>query len=116
MPHDWPFGGTAEKHSTAGWRGLRLGGRRNRPAPDESAAGDFDDEVLSSRAIHPFAHPALAVLGDEAGLIKLRNEIIEIVVGLKNDVAATTAVATAGPAFGHKRFPMKRHGAFAAVP
>jgi hypothetical protein len=53
---------------------------------------------------------------NEARLIILRDEIVQVVVGLKDDAAAAPAVAAARPALGHEGFAMKRDAAFAAVP
>jgi hypothetical protein len=84
-------------------------------APDQSATGHFNHQILASGAIHAFAHAALAVGCDQSGLIKLSDEIIEVVVRLENHVAAATAVPAARTAFGHERFAMKRDCTLAAV-
>ena len=67
-------------------------------------------------AVHALAQTVLAVPGDEAWLIILRDEIVQVVVGLENDAAAAPAVAAARPALGHERLAMERDAAFAAVP
>jgi hypothetical protein len=46
----------------------------------------------------------------------LRHQIVQIVVGLKYDIATAPAVAAARSAFGAEGFPQKSHAAFAAVP
>ena len=67
-------------------------------------------------AVHALAQAGLADLGDEARLIILGDEVIEVVVGLQNHAAAAPAVAAAGPALGDEGFAMERDTAFAAVP
>jgi hypothetical protein len=54
-------------------------------------------------------------LGDESGIVKLRDEIIEIVVGLKNHAAAAPAVAAAGAALGAISLAQESDTPFAAV-
>ena len=66
-------------------------------------------------AIHAFAHAALALRRDEAGLIILRDEIVQVVVSLENDIATPPAIAAARPALGDVGLAMKRHAALAAV-
>ena len=63
----------------------------------------------------PLPRPRFAVLGDEARLIILRDEIVQVVVGLQNDAAAAPAVAAAGAALGDIGLAMERDTAFAAV-
>src|SRR5262249_17383064 len=48
--------------------------------------------------------------------IILRDEIVEIVVGLENDVASAPAVAAAGAALGSVLLALERDAAFSAVP
>ena len=83
--------------------------------PDQRAARDFDNEIFASGPIHAFAEARLAVLGDEAGLIILPDEVVEVVVGLKYDIAAPATVAAAGPAFRAVFLTLKGDAAFAAV-
>jgi hypothetical protein len=59
--------------------------------------------------------PCLAALRNEAGVIILGDEIVQVVVGLKNHIAAAPAVAAAGPALGDVSFAMERDTAFAAM-
>ena len=72
--------------------------------------------MVSGVAVHALAQAVLAIPGDEARLIILREEIVQVVVGLQNDAATAPAIAAARPAFGHKRLAMERDAAFAAVP
>jgi hypothetical protein len=91
-------------------------GRRGvREPPHERAAGNLDDDIFSGVTIHALAQAVLAVLGDEARLIILRDEIVQVVVGLEDDAAAAPAVAAARPALGHEGLAMERDAAFAAV-
>ena len=55
-------------------------------------------------AVHPFAQAVLAFLREESRLVILRDEIVQIVVGLQNDVAPAPAIAAGGAAFGPGRF------------
>jgi len=57
-----------------------------------------------------------AVLSDEARLIILRDEIVEVMVGLQNHAAAVPAVATTRAALGTKLLALERDTAFAAMP
>ena len=77
--------------------------------------GTFTDQILARRAVHALAQSRLAVLGDEPGIVELGHQIVQVVVGLKNDIAAAPAVAAAGAAFGPEGFPQKGDAAFAAV-
>src|SRR5882724_7462546 len=84
-------------------------------APDERAAGDLDDEVVAGMTVHALAHAAVTGFGDEARDVILLDEIVEVVVGLEDDAAAASAVATAGAALGDVSLAMERDTAFAAV-
>jgi hypothetical protein len=66
-------------------------------------------------AVHAFAHAVVAVLGEKTGLVELIDEIVEVVAGLENDVAAAPAIAAAGAALGPIRFALKGDCTFAAV-
>jgi hypothetical protein len=65
--------------------------------------------------IHAFAHASLAVLSDQAGLIILCNQVVEIVIGLENNVTAPPAIAAAGPALWPEFFPLKSHTALSPM-
>ena len=66
-------------------------------------------------AVHPFAQAVLAVLREESRLVILRDEIVQVVVGLQNDVAPAPAIAAGGPAFGAERFTEESDTALATV-
>jgi hypothetical protein len=83
--------------------------------PDKGAARNFYEEVFSGSAIHAFSQSSFTFLCDEPGLVVLRNQIVQIVIGLQNDTSAAPAVAAARPAFGNIRFSMKRHASLAAM-
>jgi len=72
--------------------------------------------ILPRVTIHALAHASLATLRDKARLIILRDEIVEVVVGLQNHAAAASAVAAARPTLGDVGLAMERDAAFAAVP
>src|SRR5579884_446986 len=83
--------------------------------PNQRPAGDLDQQIFSRMPVHPFAHARLACLGDEPRRVILRDEIVQVVVGLQNDIAAASAVAAAGPALGDEGFAMERDAALAAM-
>jgi hypothetical protein len=81
-------------------------------APDEGAARNFDEEIGAGPTIHAFAEAGFTALGEEARLEMLGYEVIEIVIGLQDDIAAATAVATTGTTLGAIGFTEKGHAAF----
>jgi len=89
---------------------VRAGGFGN--APDEGAARDFDEEISAGPTIHAFAETGFTALGEEARLEMLGDEVVEIVIGLQDDIAAATAVAAAGTTLGAIGFTEKGHTAF----
>lgn len=98
--------------------GILLGRRRGFGSvefPHESAAGDLDDQVLAGGAVHALAHAPLTAFGDEAGLVELIDEVVEVVIGLEDDVATPAAVPAAGAALGAEGFAEECDGTFAAV-
>lgn len=46
--------------------------------------------------VHPFAHAELATLGEQAGLIELGDEVVEVVIRFEDHVATTSTIATFG--------------------
>jgi hypothetical protein len=66
--------------------------------------------------IHSFAQAALPVLRDQAGLIVLCDEIIEVMVGFQNDVSAAPPVSSARPALGPILLTLKGDAPLPAVP
>ena len=60
---------------------------------------------------NPGSHPGR----NKRGIIKLVDQIIQVVVRLEDDIAAPAAIAARGAALGTKRLAQKRHAAFAAV-
>ena len=92
---------------------IRAGGFGN--APDEGPARDFDEEIGAGATIHAFAEAGFTSLGEEARLEMLGDEVIEIVIGLEDDIAAATAVATTGATLGAIGFAEKGHATFAAM-
>ena len=67
-------------------------------------------------AVHPLAQTRLPIGGDEPRIKELRHQVVQIVVGLEDDIAAAPAVAAAGAAFGAKGLPEEGHAAFAPMP
>ena len=95
----------------SGLRGRGWGGK----PPNERSDGNFNDQVLPGMPIHAFSQPGMAFLRNQPRLVKLRDQVIEVVIGLKNHVSPTPAVAAAGAALGTIGLAMKGHTAFAAV-
>ena len=77
-------------------------------SPDQSAAGNLDDEVLGILSVLALASTRIPVLGVEVRLVVLVDEIVQIPVCLKKDVAALTPVAPTGTALGAEGFSEKR--------
>src|SRR5438876_9513550 len=69
-------------------------------SPNDGAARNLHKQIFSGMAIHAFAHPGLAFLGNEPRLIILSDQIVEVMVGLQNHVSTAATVASAGSAFG----------------
>jgi hypothetical protein len=78
-------------------------------APNEGPTRDFDEEIGAGPAIHAFAEAGFTSLGEQARLEMLGDEVIEIVIGLEDDIAAATAVAATGATLGAVRFAEKCH-------
>jgi hypothetical protein len=98
------------------WRGTRVSvGAWVRDAPDERSTGDFDEEVGAGAAIHSFAQAGMAFFGEQSRLEMLSDEVIEVVIGLKNDIATASAIAATGSAFGAVGFSEKGDTTLAAV-
>jgi len=57
----------------------------------------------------------VAFLGNQARLVVLRDEIVQIVIRFENHVPAAAAVAAAGPALGTIFLTLKGNTAFAAM-
>ena len=85
-------------------------------APDQGTARDLDEKILSRVAIHAFAETGVAVLGDEARLIILGDQVVQVVIRLEDDIAAAPAVAAAWPAFGPILLALERDASLPAVP
>jgi hypothetical protein len=66
-------------------------------------------------AVHSFTQAVLAIVREEPRLVKLRDEIVQVVVGLQNDIASAPAIAAGRAAFGPERFTEKCNTAFSAV-
>ena len=99
--------------------GLRKGGFARadvrRQLPHERPAGDLDDQVFSRGTIHAFAQAHGAVLCNQARLIILRDEIVKVVVGFQDHLAAAAAVAAAGSSLGTILLALERHATLAAM-
>jgi hypothetical protein len=85
-------------------------------SPHQGPARHFDQEIFSRMAVHAFAHARLAGLGNQSRLIILVDEIIEVVIRLKDHVPATSAVTPARTAFGTIRFAVEGHTSLAPMP
>ncbi len=56
-----------------------------------------------------------AVLGMEVRRVKLRDEVVDVVIGLQDDIATLATVAAARPALGLERFMRKREATVASL-
>src|SRR5262245_28901759 len=83
--------------------------------PNESAAGNSHQQVFAGMTVHALAQAALPFLSNQTRLIILRDEVIQVVVGLQNHIASATAIATAGSSLGTILLSLERHAAFAAM-
>ena len=66
-------------------------------------------------AVHALVHAGLAALGDQARGVKLGDEVVQVVVGQENDVAAPPSIAAARAALGDESLAVKGDAALAAV-
>jgi hypothetical protein len=97
------------------WTGARGFGLGLEDPPDESAAGDFNEEVRAGVTVHTLAETWFTALSEQTRLEVLGDEVVEIVIGLEDDIAAAPAIAAARAALGAIRFTQKRHAPFAAM-
>jgi hypothetical protein len=67
-------------------------------------------------AIHPFSQTGFAFFGDQARLIILGDEVVQIMIGFEDDISAASAIAAAGAALGPIFFALERNATFAAMP
>ena len=82
---------------------------------DHRAHGHLQDHVLAVGAAHARALAVRAALGLEVVLEAVVDQRRDAQVGLDDDVAAVTAVAAVGAAFGDVRLATEGHAARAAV-
>jgi hypothetical protein len=66
--------------------------------------------------IHAFAQAGLAILRDDAWVVVLRDEIVQIVVRLKEHIAAAPAVAAIWATFGTILLTPESNATFSPVP
>ena len=93
-----------------------LGGRLGRREfPNHRAARHLDDQLFAAAPGLALALAGAAVFGVEVRCVKLRDEIVDVVIGLKNDITTLAAVAAARPALGIERFMRKREATVAAL-
>ena len=84
-------------------------------APDEGAARHFDNQIFARVTVHAFAHPGMTILGNQARLVILCDEIVQVVIGFENHVPAAAAVAAARAALGTILLALEGDTAFAAM-
>ena len=65
--------------------------------------------------IHPVAHAELTILSEQARLIILRDQVIQVVVGFENHIAAASAITSARSTFGTILFALECDAPFAAM-
>ena len=92
-------------------RGLRLGVE----LAHHGAHGNLQDQVLAAFTVTTGTLPVRAALGAEVMLKAVIDQRRQLSIGLDDDVAATTAVATIGAALGDKCLTPKRHASGSAV-
>ena len=92
-------------------RGLRL----EIELAHHGAHGDLQNEVLTALAVAAGALTMRAALGTEVMLKTVIDQRRQLSIGLNDDIAATTAVAAIGAAFGNKGLAPKRHASGSAV-
>jgi hypothetical protein len=84
--------------------------------PNKRSAWNLDNQITARAPVHSLAQSRPASGGDQAGIKELRDQVVKVVIGLEDDIAAAAAVSAAGAAFGAGRLPEKGHAAFAPVP
>jgi hypothetical protein len=84
--------------------------------PYQSPARDPDEQVLSCRPIHAFSLPGSAILGNQSGVVKLCDEIVQIVIGLQEDITSAPPISSARAAFGDEGFTVEGHSALTSMP
>jgi hypothetical protein len=82
---------------------------------DHGAKGNGDIDIFSAFAVLAFRGAVLAVSGAAKRVILKAQQRGLIVISHKPDIAAITAVATIGPAFGHVRFTAKTDASRPAI-
>src|SRR5881394_1068832 len=114
-----PFPGGKNQWSGFAFLAIVLVGRgvrcRRSQSPHQGAAWDFDEQIFSRVAVHSFAQSVLAIVREEPRLVKLRDKIVQVVVGLQNDISSAPAVAAGRAAFGPERFTEKSNTTLSAV-
>jgi len=62
-------------------------------------------------AVHAFAQASLAILGNQARLVVLRDEIVQVMVRFHDDITAASAITAAGTSLGPILLTLERDGA-----
>ena len=86
-----------------------------RQLPHQRSAGNLDHQIFSGGAVHAFAQAHYAVLRQQAGLIILGDEVVEVVIGFQDHLAAAAAVAAARPPLRAIFLTLEGDAALAAV-
>src|SRR6266404_4946834 len=84
-------------------------------SPHQRAARDPHQQILAGVAVHAFALAVLAIFRQQPWLIILRDEIVQVVIGLQDHVAAAAAITASRAALGPRRLPQKSDTTFSAV-
>jgi hypothetical protein len=100
--------------NTAGYVRRKSGGKGG-TSPNQSPAGDLNDQVFSSGAIHSFSHPCMPVFGNHPRLVELMEEIVQVMRCLEDDIASPSAITAARAPFRDVCFTMECDTTFAAV-
>ena len=102
--------GAAQRHVP-----LLVGRLRWREFPNHRAARHLDHEFLAAAPGFALTFAGAAVLGVEVRCVKLGDEIVDVVVGLQNDIATLTTVAATRPALRLERFMRKCEATVASL-
>ena len=83
--------------------------------PDDGSTRHLDNEIFAGLAIHALAHAALTTLCDEVRDEELLDQVVEVMVGLQDHIAAAAAIAAAGATFWNVSFAVKGDGTFSSM-
>lgn len=83
--------------------------------PDDGSTRHFDDQIFAGLPIHALTHATFTTLGHQVGDEELLDQVVEVVIGLQDHIAASAAIATAGTTFWNVSFAVKGDSAFSSM-